>query len=96
MATEKCDVYSFGVLALEVLAGKHPGDLILTLHSSSENNIDLKDILDSRLPFPRIQKTVNDLSLIMNLAISCVRMNPRSRPTMYEVSRLLEMQAAVG
>ncbi|XP_022140892.1 MDIS1-interacting receptor like kinase 2-like [Momordica charantia] len=97
VATEKCDVYSFGVLALEVLAGKHPGDLILTLHSSSENNdIDLKDILDSRQPFPRIQKTVNDLSLIMNLAISCVCMNPRSRPTMYEVSRLLEMQAAVG
>ncbi|MFQ6664388.1 hypothetical protein Gotur_031519, partial [Gossypium turneri] len=25
--TEKCDVYSFGVLALEILIGKHPGDI---------------------------------------------------------------------
>ncbi|XP_027166024.1 MDIS1-interacting receptor like kinase 2-like [Coffea eugenioides] len=28
--TEKCDVYSFGVLTMEVMKGKHPGDLIAT------------------------------------------------------------------
>ncbi|MFQ6630667.1 hypothetical protein Gotur_008824, partial [Gossypium turneri] len=27
VVTEKCDVYSFGVLALEILMGKHPGDI---------------------------------------------------------------------
>ncbi|XP_038905199.1 MDIS1-interacting receptor like kinase 2-like [Benincasa hispida] len=95
MATEKCDVYSFGVVALEVLVGKYTKDFILTLHSSSGNNIDLKDILDSRLPFPQMQKIINELSLIMNLAISCVQTNPQSRPTMYNVNRLLEMHAAV-
>ena len=26
--SEKCDVYSFGVVMLEVLMGRHPGDLI--------------------------------------------------------------------
>ncbi|XP_022968140.1 MDIS1-interacting receptor like kinase 2-like isoform X2 [Cucurbita maxima] len=55
---EKCDVYSFGVLALEVLAGTHPGDIIF--------------------------------------AISCVQKDPSSRPTMSNVTWLLEVQAAVG
>jgi hypothetical protein len=28
--TEKCDVYSFGVLTLEILFEKHPGDSVST------------------------------------------------------------------
>ena len=32
---EKCDVYSFGVVTLEVLMGRHPGELISILCSSS-------------------------------------------------------------
>ncbi|KAF3457517.1 hypothetical protein FNV43_RR02175 [Rhamnella rubrinervis] len=30
-ANEKCDMYSFGVVALEVIVGKYPGDLISSL-----------------------------------------------------------------
>ncbi|PRQ41022.1 putative protein kinase RLK-Pelle-LRR-XI-1 family [Rosa chinensis] len=26
--TEKCDVYGFGVVALEIIIGRHPGELI--------------------------------------------------------------------
>ncbi|KAK8298252.1 hypothetical protein V6Z11_D05G241900 [Gossypium hirsutum] len=33
--TEKCDVYSFGVLIMEIIMGAHPGDLISTVPSSS-------------------------------------------------------------
>lgn len=44
--TEKCDAYSFAVLALEVLMGKHPGDLIFAFQSSTGKNILLKDVLD--------------------------------------------------
>jgi len=34
VVTEKCDVYSFGVLVLEVMMGKHPRDLLQHLQSS--------------------------------------------------------------
>ncbi|KAL7262822.1 hypothetical protein ACSBR1_001058 [Camellia fascicularis] len=52
---EKCDVSSFGVLALEVIMMKHPSNLISSLPSSSlsESNMQgmfLKDILDQSLP----------------------------------------------
>ncbi|XP_077252016.1 MDIS1-interacting receptor like kinase 2-like [Tasmannia lanceolata] len=54
--TEKCDVYSFGVLTLEVIMGRHPGDIISSLSSSSSSegsqNLWLKDVLDPRLPNP--------------------------------------------
>lgn len=93
-ATEKCDVYSFGVVVLQVLMGKHPGDLILSLHSSPDYNVELNDILDSRLQPPENDKTFSDLTLIMNLAISCSHVNPQSRPTMRNACQLLEIQAA--
>ncbi|XP_028075665.1 probable leucine-rich repeat receptor-like protein kinase At1g35710 [Camellia sinensis] len=53
-ANEKCDVYSFRVLTLEVIMGKHPGHLIYSLpSSSSKSNFEgmfFMDILDQRLP----------------------------------------------
>lgn len=51
--TEKFDVYSFGVLALEIIKGKHPGKYInkLALDHTTEN-LPLVEILDERLPFP--------------------------------------------
>jgi hypothetical protein len=33
LVTEKCDVYSFGVVVLEVLMGKHLGDIQYFLSS---------------------------------------------------------------
>ncbi|KAG5560017.1 hypothetical protein RHGRI_003334 [Rhododendron griersonianum] len=59
---EKLDVYSFGVLTLEVVMGRHPGDLISSLSSStfdssppSSYGIFVKNVLDKRLPLPRNQ-----------------------------------------
>ncbi|XP_021286713.1 MDIS1-interacting receptor like kinase 2-like [Herrania umbratica] len=88
--TEKCDVYSFGVLALEVLMGKHPGELISYLHSFSDPRIGLADVLDPRLSPPIGQKDEDELSFMLNLAILCSHAYPRSRPTMRSVSQQLE------
>ncbi|KAB1216784.1 hypothetical protein CJ030_MR4G020642 [Morella rubra] len=91
-ATEKCDVYSFGVLTLEITTGKHPGDLISSLSSSStKENVQLKDMLDQRLPFP--ETPIEDqLKTVVNLAIECINVSPQLRPTMYVISQVLSTQ----
>eukprot|EP00268_Persea_americana_P045349 TRINITY_DN4620_c0_g1_i2.p1 TRINITY_DN4620_c0_g1~~TRINITY_DN4620_c0_g1_i2.p1 ORF type:complete len:114 (+),score=18.66 TRINITY_DN4620_c0_g1_i2:1694-2035(+) len=86
--TEQCDVYSFGVLTLEVLMGKHPGDLIHTLHFSTGQNILLKDVLDRRLSPPSAQ-TADEVISVAMVALACVRANPQSRPNMRNVSQEL-------
>lgn len=89
---EKCDVYSFGVLALEVIMGKHPGDLISLFMSSSTvpvaDNLLLIDVLDQRPPQPT-NPIVGEVILIARLALACLSKSPHSRPTMDQVSKAL-------
>ncbi|XP_058201704.1 MDIS1-interacting receptor like kinase 2-like [Rhododendron vialii] len=95
---EKLDVYSFGVLTLEVIMGRHPGDLISSLSSStldslppSSYGIFVKNVLDKRLPLPRNQAE-EEVVLAVKLALACLRPNPRCRPTMHQVSTALLTQ----
>ncbi|GKB12096.1 MDIS1-interacting receptor like kinase 2-like protein [Tanacetum coccineum] len=81
--TEKCDVYSFGVLAMELVKGDHPGDIIT---SPSYEKLGLKDLADRRLPIP-VPEIQNVLTSIVILAIKCLNANPEMRPTMYDVSQ---------
>ncbi|XP_020214421.1 MDIS1-interacting receptor like kinase 2-like [Cajanus cajan] len=92
--TEKCDVFSFGVLAFEVLTGKHPGDLVSYIQTSSEQKINFKEILDPRLLPPPKSHILKELALIADLALSCLQTNPQSRPTMRSIAQLLEMETA--
>nr|XP_012569130.1 MDIS1-interacting receptor like kinase 2-like isoform X1 [Cicer arietinum] len=89
---EKCDVYSFGVFALEIIMGKHPGDLISLFLSPSTRpmayNTLLIDILDHR-PHQVIKPVDEEVILITRLAFACLSQNPRSRPTMDQVSKML-------
>ncbi|XP_022740873.1 probable leucine-rich repeat receptor-like protein kinase At1g35710 isoform X2 [Durio zibethinus] len=87
--TEKCDIYSFGVLALEVIFGAHPGDLISVLPSSSlEMRLLVNDVLDQRL-LPPATEVQDKVIAVMKIAFMCLAVNPHSRPTMYTVSQLL-------
>ncbi|XP_058751493.1 MDIS1-interacting receptor like kinase 2-like [Vicia villosa] len=88
---EKCDVYSFGVLALEILHGKQPGDIISNsiqwnnMAGSKLDTMSLMDMLDQRLPRPMNTKAKQLLSVTKTL-LSCLDESPRSRPTMEQVS----------
>ncbi|KAK8278171.1 hypothetical protein V6Z11_D09G023900, partial [Gossypium hirsutum] len=89
VVTQKCDVYSFGVLALEILMGKYPSELLSTLSSSSSHvqNFTLNEILDPRLSTPRSQKMAGDIAFIAFIAFACLRPRPKARPTMKLVSQ---------
>ncbi|CAL5384361.1 unnamed protein product [Camellia sinensis] len=84
---EKLDVYSFGVLILEVLMGKHPGDLISSLSSSPPTvySVLLKDILDTHLPSPG-NHVEEEVVLVAKLALACLHTSPQCRPTMRQIS----------
>ncbi|KAL2316996.1 hypothetical protein Fmac_030872 [Flemingia macrophylla] len=91
---EKCDVFSFGVLCLEIITGNHPGDLISSMFSFSStprtSNLLLKDVLDQRLPLP-VGPVVKEVVLIAKTAFACLNESPLSRPTMEEVHNMFVM-----
>ncbi|KAI8012591.1 putative leucine-rich repeat receptor-like protein kinase [Camellia lanceoleosa] len=74
MVNERCDVYSFGVHTLELITGKHLGDLISSLSSlssfssstSTVHGILLKDVLDQRLLPPKNQSNLEIPVLLYN------------------------------
>ncbi|KAI3862953.1 hypothetical protein MKX03_005336 [Papaver bracteatum] len=99
--TEKCDVYSYGVLIFEVLMGRHPSKVITLLSDSllpssslipSETDQKLRDILDQRIGAPGngVQK---EIMYITKFGISCLRGDPSTRTTMQEVSVELSLSA---
>ncbi|XP_024175329.2 MDIS1-interacting receptor like kinase 2 [Rosa chinensis] len=86
--TEKCDVYSFGVLALEVIKGKYPSNLVRLLLSAATREAKMwEDMWDDRLE-PPTGKVLDEVVTILTLAIACLHENPQFRPNMYEVSQM--------
>lgn len=95
--TEKCDIYSYGVVLLELLTGRTPvqpmeqgGDLVTWVrnHIRNHNNTLSPEILDSRLDLED-QITVNHMLTVLKLALVCTSMSPSKRPTMRQVVSML-------
>ncbi|XP_043717383.1 MDIS1-interacting receptor like kinase 2-like [Telopea speciosissima] len=87
--TDKCDVYSFGVLTLEIIMGRHPGELMSSLTSPVGQKMLLRDMLDPRLTFPSDQKVAKDVVSVVRIAIACLCSHPQSHPAMHQVSKEL-------
>uniref|UniRef100_A0ACD5XUK8 Uncharacterized protein n=1 Tax=Avena sativa TaxID=4498 RepID=A0ACD5XUK8_AVESA len=83
VVTEKCDVYSFGVVVLEVLMGKHPGDMDNFISSLGDQFL-LEEILDEQLPQPEADEA-KDVKRCIAVAFDCLRPSPKERPTMLKV-----------
>ncbi|CAN6457724.1 unnamed protein product [Victoria cruziana] len=88
--TEKCDVYSFGVLAIEVLMGRHPREVLSSFPVLTEQELDVKlwNMLDQRISAPAGQEAEQVL-FVAKLAVTCIYVNPGARPTMRAVSQHL-------
>ncbi|XP_060182473.1 MDIS1-interacting receptor like kinase 2-like [Lycium barbarum] len=93
--TQMCDVYSFGVLSLEVIKGKHLGEHITLLANSPTRDVQLSVLLDECLPYPE-DKVKKFLVFIIKLAISCLLETPKSRPTMHFISHMLSMDPPIS
>ena len=97
---EKCDVYSFGVLTLEILFGMHPGDVVTSLWQQPSqsamditlDNMALIDKLDQRLPHPT-NTIVKEVVSMIRVAIYCLIESPRSRPSMEQVCKEIVMMS---
>ncbi|XP_039690376.1 MDIS1-interacting receptor like kinase 2 isoform X3 [Medicago truncatula] len=95
---EKCDVFSFGILTLEILFGKHPGDIVTYLwQQPSQSVMDMRpdtmqliDKLDQRVPHPT-NTIVQEVASMIRIAVACLTESPRSRPTMEQVCRQFVM-----
>ncbi|XP_030528527.2 MDIS1-interacting receptor like kinase 2-like [Rhodamnia argentea] len=91
---EKCDVYGFGVVTLEVIMGRHPGNLISSLASSSSSSSTnsaasrwpLKQALDQRIPYPD-GDWLGQVAFIVKMAFTCLSAKPEHRPSMEQVSQ---------
>ncbi|WJX75705.1 non-specific serine/threonine protein kinase [Trifolium repens] len=87
VVSEKCDIYSFGVVALECLMGRHPGEILLSLQLASTQSMKLCQVLDQRLPFPNNAMVLLDMIRVAVVAFACLNFNSSSRPTMKCVSQ---------
>ena len=73
---EKCNVYSFSVLAVKILMGTHSVELLASLSSSSPQNMMLNEILDQCLPPPN-RLVVRDVFFIATIAFACLHAKPK-------------------
>eukprot|EP00250_Pteridium_aquilinum_P022029 c25284_g1_i2 orf=1009-2886(-) len=93
-ATEKADVYSYGVVLLELLSGKRPTDSSfvekgLNIVGWVNAQKRLKDIIDPSCE----DASTESLEAVLYVATMCIRSIPDERPTMHMVVKMLKAQS---
>ncbi|KAH7672520.1 Non-specific serine/threonine protein kinase protein [Dioscorea alata] len=93
--TEKCDVFGFGVLVLEIVTGKRPVEYM------EDDVVVLCDVVRGALEGGRVEECVDgrlhgkfppeEAVPVIKLGLICTSQVPSSRPDMSEVVNILEL-----
>ncbi|GKV05366.1 hypothetical protein SLEP1_g17386 [Rubroshorea leprosula] len=92
--TKKSDIYSFGVVLLELVTGRRPieeeygegKDIVYWVLTHLSNKEDFLNILDNEVASTTVQ---DDMIKVLRIAILCTNKLPDLRPTMREVVKML-------
>lgn len=91
--TEKTDVYSYGVVVLEVLTGKQAIDPTIPDGLHIVDWVRQKrgglEVLDPSL-LSRPESEIEEMMQVLGIALLCVNSSPDERPTMKDVAAMLK------
>ncbi|XP_058094037.1 probably inactive leucine-rich repeat receptor-like protein kinase At5g48380 [Magnolia sinica] len=90
--TTKGDVYSFGMVMLEVITGKEPTQVVNALQNFKGNLMEWIAYLSNYYATDESSTgrgCDGEILEFLGIAFSCVALDPEERPTMFQVYRLL-------
>ncbi|KAJ8761192.1 hypothetical protein K2173_001248 [Erythroxylum novogranatense] len=96
--SQKWDIYSFGVILLELISGKsamQTGSSEMNLVQLVQLSIEVKPLIEVLDPFlARDLEKQGQMIAVLEIALACVQVNPDRRPPMRSVSDALDKLAS--
>lgn len=92
---EKCDVYGFGVLILELVTGRRPveygEDSFVILSDHVRTLLEQGNVLECIDPMMEEDYSEDEVLPVLKVALVCTSQIPSNRPTMAEIVQILQV-----